>query len=75
MNGVWSDWGSWSLCSDAAVSCDSSSSVYRRIRTCDNPKPFGGGDCTGDSSMEVSLGNDGCLISSLNEIYLFDLIF
>ena len=56
VDGSWSDWSSWQLCTEEGVQCNFSSSVYIKTRTCDNPKPFGGAECKGENSTELSLG-------------------
>lgn len=49
VNGDWSEWGSWSTCSQ---SCGIAIKVRRR--TCSNPKPaFGGRTCVGVDRQEV----------------------
>ncbi|KAK3753014.1 hypothetical protein RRG08_020179 [Elysia crispata] len=52
VNGKWSDWSAWSVCSQVGLDRMVDHCLCRS-RTCDKPKPaFKGTDCTG-ASMEV----------------------
>ena len=60
VNGKWTKWGLWSVCS---VSCGVGVNVRRR--SCTNPAPaFGGNNCTGES-MDVKdcIGKSGATCS------------
>ena len=56
MDGKWSNWLDWSLCS---LSCGGGK--QSRSRVCDNPKPvFGGANCSGTSNDEQPCNNQDC---------------
>ncbi|KAI4884058.1 hypothetical protein NFI96_030660, partial [Prochilodus magdalenae] len=48
VNGGWSEWSPWELCS---VTCESGTKI--RKRECNNPPPVCGGSCFGDSEESV----------------------
>ena len=87
VDGSWTDWGDWNLCS---VTC--AGGTQSRSRTCTNPPPrYGGRECNGESEDVQSCNEHpcpskdilaysyfltrGCLsISSLNILRVVDLM-
>ena len=56
VDGNWTDWGYWEVCS---VTCGGG--VQSRTRTCTNPSPhFGGRDCLGGNVEERSCNDNPC---------------
>ena len=56
VDGNWTVWGDWELCS---VTCGGG--AQSRSRTCTNPPPrYGGRDCTGDSNDVRSCNDHPC---------------
>ena len=56
VDGNWTDWGYWEVCS---VTCGGG--VQSRTRTCTNPSPhFGGRDCVGENVEERSCNDNPC---------------
>ncbi|XP_053385659.1 uncharacterized protein LOC123538853 [Mercenaria mercenaria] len=55
-NGGWTNWGSWSTCSQTC-----GGGIYSRSRTCTNPKPSDGGEyCIGNSLQTLSCSTKRC---------------
>ncbi|XP_065641526.1 uncharacterized protein LOC101240728 [Hydra vulgaris] len=62
VNGNWSIWSSWSLCSQPC-----GGGVKSRLRSCSNPTPsFGGLDCIGNVRGFESCARRNCIIVKLN---------
>ncbi|CAH3195719.1 unnamed protein product [Porites evermanni] len=58
VDGMWSDWGAWSPCSETC-----GNGTRSRKRSCNNPTPdHGGAPCKGDSSDRGSCFKDHCPI-------------
>lgn len=58
VDGKWTDWGDWELCS---VTC--AGGTQSRLRTCTNPPPrFGGRNCSGVGQDVRSCNEDPCPI-------------
>ena len=56
VDGNWTDWGDWNLCS---VTC--AGGTQSRSRTCTNPPPrYGGRECSGESEDVQSCNEDPC---------------
>lgn len=56
INGVWSNWGSWSSCT---VSCGGGNK--QRTRQCDNPAPSNGGQqCPGNDQSSTTCSTTPC---------------
>ena len=55
-DGQWSSWTSWSQCSNP---CDGE--TKKTTRTCDDPKPSGGGrTCEGDATEQKNCDTQHC---------------
>ena len=56
VDGMWSDWGAWSPCSETC-----GNGTRSRTRSCNNPTPANdGAPCKGDSSDRGSCFKDHC---------------
>ena len=74
VNGKWSGWEKWTSCS---LTCGNGTQT--RARTCDKPKPSGGGkNCTGSTSQKLTCVKKACP-GNINvfigeELHLFGLL-
>jgi len=61
VDGAWSAWSIWAMQGSCTASCGPGFANYKRVRTCTNPSPSGGGTgCSGDSfETEVQSCNLG----------------
>ena len=59
VNGMWSIWGDWGVCSES-VYCNKGSNT--RTRSCDNPAPQEGGhECPGTSTESIECPKTNCV--------------
>ncbi|MEE6483742.1 hypothetical protein FKM82_013646 [Ascaphus truei] len=60
VNGQWSDWSPWSLCSHTC------SGVKKRVRICNNPVPSDEGQpCSGEKDQVIPCYSDKCPVDGM----------